>query len=333
MATTVTKTVFGKYPDGRDCFLYTMTNENGMEVAVTTVGAAIVKLIVPDAEGKKADLVLGFDKAEDYLVNPSFFGVVVGPNANRIGNAKYEIDGVTYQLDVNDGVNNLHSHIDKGYHKMLWDAEEIAGGVKFTLEDTDGNLGFPGNKKVSVEYTLDEENNLRLHYHAISDKKTILNLTNHTYFNLDGHDSGKIEGHVLSLNAANFTPADAGSIPTGEIVSVKGTPMDFTSPKQVGLEIDAAFDQLQNAGGYDHNWVIDGWKGDGELICFAQVKAKKSSRVMKAYTDLPGVQFYAGNFIAPQKGKGGTDYGPRAGLCLETQYYPDSANKAPPQPR
>ena len=230
MATTVTKTVFGKYPDGRDCFLYTMTNEKGMEVAVTTVGAAIVKLIVPDAEGKKADLVLGFDKAEDYLVNPSFFGVVVGPNANRIGNAKYEIDGVTYQLDVNDGVNNLHSHIDKGYHKMLWDAEEIAGGVKFTLEDTDGNLGFPGNKKVSVEYTLDEENNLRLHYHAISDKKTILNLTNHTYFNLDGHDSGKIEGHVLSLNAANFTPADAGSIPTGDIVSVKGTPMDFTSP-------------------------------------------------------------------------------------------------------
>lgn len=328
MATAVTKTVFGKYPDGRDCFLYTMTNEKGMEVAVTTVGAAIVKLIVPDAEGKKADLVLGFDKAEDYLVNPSFFGVVVGPNANRIGNAKYEIDGVTYQLDVNDGVNNLHSHIDKGYHKMLWDAEEIVGGVKFTLEDTDGNLGFPGNKKVSVEYTLDEENNLRLHYHATSDKKTILNLTNHTYFNLDGHDSGKIEGHVLSLNAANFTPADAGSIPTGVIAPVKGTPMDFTSPKQVGLEIDAAFDQLQNAGGYDHNWVIDGWKGDGELICFAQVKAKKSSRVMKAYTDLPGVQFYAGNFITPQKGKGGTDYGPRAGLCLETQYYPDSANKA-----
>lgn len=328
MATTVTKAVFGKYADGRECFLYTMKNGQGMEVAVTTVGATIVKLIVPDAAGNPADVVLGFDRAEDYLVNPSFFGVVVGPNANRIGKAQYVIDGVTYQLDVNDGENNLHSHIDKGYHKMLWDAREIEGGVKFTLEDTDGNLGFPGNKKVSIEYTLDEENNLRLHYHACSDKKTIINLTNHTYFNLDGHDSGNIEGHSLQLAAANFTPADSGSIPTGEIAPVKGTPMDFTVSKKVGLEIGAEYDQLQNAGGYDHNWVIDGWKDNGELICFAQVKAEKSSRVMKAYTDLPGVQFYAGNFISPQKGKGGVDYGPRAGLCLETQFYPDSANKA-----
>lgn len=327
MAVKVTKSEFGKYPDGRDVSLFTMENDNGMTVVVTDLGAAVVRVIVPDKEGNRADVVLGFDKAESYMGNPSFFGVVIGPSANRIGNAVFSIDGVTYHVDVNDNANNLHSHMDKGYHKQLWRAETGSEGITFSLEDTDGNLGFPGNKRVSVEYTLGEDNSLRLHYHGISDKNTILNLTNHTYFNLDGHDSGRIEEHELWLNASLYTPGDSGSIPTGKIDEVSGTPMDFTKPEKVGAHIGEDFEQLRFAGGYDHNWVIEDWKDDGELRHFATLTAPKSGRVMKAYTTLPGVQFYAGNFIAEQSGKDGVTYGPRMGLCLETQYFPDSVNK------
>ena len=327
MAINVKTSSFGKYRDGQDVSLYTISNDVGMEVAVTNLGAIIVKLIVPDARGNKDDLVLGFDTAEEYLKNPSFFGAVIGPSANRIGNAKYTIDGVEYQADVNDGVNNLHSDMENGYHKCLWNATVLENGVLFELEDTDGNMGFPGNKKVSVSYELSEDNALKLHYHGTSDKKTIINLTNHTYFNLDGHKSGSIEGHEMWIAASNFTPADAGSIPTGEIAPVKDTPMDFTEAKVVGREIGAAYDQLVYGKGYDHNWVIDGWKNDGELRLFAQVKAPVSGRSMKVYTTLPGVQFYAGNCIVPQKGKDGASYQMRSGLCLETQFFPDSIHK------
>lgn len=307
--------------------LYTLSNSNGMKVMVSSLGAALVKLIVPDRDGKEADVVLGFDNAEDYLMNSSFFGVVIGPSANRIGNAEYSIDGVTYRVDVNDGVNNLHSHKETGYHKQIWASRLSEDGVTFELSDSDGNMGFPGNKHITVTYRLEEDNSLHLVYHGISDKKTILNLTNHTYFNLNGHDSGRIEGHELWLGAANYTPADSGSIPTGEIAPVKGTPMDFTTAKTVGKDIQSSFEQLEFAGGYDHNWVIDNWKDDGCLRHFATVKAPESGRVMKAYTTLPGVQFYAGNFIDKQTGKDGATYGPRHGLCLETQYFPDSVNK------
>lgn len=316
---------FGKYPDGRDILLYTLSNNNGMKVSVSNIGAALVKVLAPDKDGKVSDVVLGFEKGEDYLKNPSFLGVVIGPCANRTGNASFRIDGCTYRLDVNDGVNNLHSHKDKGYHKSLWQADVREDSVTFSLKDADGNMGFPGNKSVSVTYSLSDENELQLRYHVVCDKKTVINLTNHTYFNLDGHDSGSMEEHELWIGASNFTPADAGSIPTGEIVPVKGTPMDFTQAKRVGKEIGADFDQLKFAGGYDHNWVIDGW--DGSLRHFATVRAPKSGRVLKAYTTLPGVQFYAGNFIERQSGKDGAVYGRREGLCLETQYFPDSANK------
>ena len=327
MAINVKTSSFGKYRDGQDVSLYTISNDVGMEVAVTNLGAIIVKLIVPDARGNKDDLVLGFDTAEEYLKNPSFFGAVIGPSANRIGNAKYTIDGVEYQADVNDGVNNLHSDMENGYHKCLWNATVLENGVLFELEDTDGNMGFPGNKKVSVSYELSEDNALKLHYHGTSDKKTIINLTNHTYFNLEGHKSGKILDHELWMAASHFTPADSGSIPLGEIASVEKTPMDFTTAKKVGRDIAADFGQIKFGGGFDHNWVIDGWKDNGELIHFATVKAPASGRIMKAYTTLPGVQFYAGNFIAEQAGKDGAVYNARMGLCLETQYYPDSVNK------
>lgn len=321
----VEKSVFGKSPDGQEVMLYTLKNSKGMQVSLTNLGAIIVKLMVPDKAGNVADVVLGFDKAEDYYKNPSFFGAVIGPSANRIGGASFEVDGVNYQLDVNDGPNNLHSHFDKGYHKLLWTAETTDNSVTFALEDSDGNMGFPGNKKVQVTYTLSEDNALTLHYHGSSDKKTVLNFTNHTYFNLDGHDSGSIEAHELQLNASCYTPVVEGAIPTGEIASVAGTPMDFTAPKVIGKEINENFEQLKLTGGYDHNWVIDGW--NGELKEFAVVKAPKSGRVMKAYTNLPGVQFYAGNCIAPQAGKGGVSYDKRFGLCLETQYYPDTVHQ------
>lgn len=316
---------FGKTLDGKEIMLYTIKNSKGMQAAVTNVGAALVKLLVPDAGGRLDDLVLGFDSGEDYYNNESFFGAVVGPSANRIGGAAFELDGVEYRLAVNDGPNNLHSDFEKGYHKAYWDAKTGENSVCFTLEDTDGNMGFPGNKKIQLTYTLDEKNGLELHYHARSDKRTVLNLTNHTYFNLDGHDSGKIEEHELTLNAGRYTPVVFGAIPTGELASVAGTYMDFTQPKVIGKEINEPWEQLLLTKGYDHNWVIDG--ADSSLRHFATVKAPKSGRVMKAYTTLPGVQFYAGNCIAPQRGKGGALYGPRCGLCLETQYYPDTVHQ------
>lgn len=313
--------VFGTCSDGTAVKLFTLTNKSGMSISVSSLGAALVKLSVPDKDGAMADVVLGFDKAEDYLNNPSFFGVVIGPSANRIAGAAFEIEGNTYHVDVNDGGNNLHSHKDEGYHKRVWDTDTEDSSVIFTLKD-DGSMGFPGNKEVSVRYTLTEENEVKLHYHGTSDRKTILNLTNHTYFNLDGHDSGKIEDHELWLGASRYTSVVAGAIPTGEIAAVEGTPMDFTKPKKVGKDINESFEQLELTGGYDHNWVIDNW--DGSLRHIATVKAPESGRVMKAFTTLPGVQFYAGNFIKEQKGKGGISYNARTGFCLETQYFPDA---------
>ena len=326
MGITVEESVFGKYTDDRTVRLFTMKNANGMSISVSDLGAALVKVIVPDGKGNAADVVLGFDRAEEYMNNGSFFGVVIGPNANRIAGASFEIDGQTYQTDRNDGENNLHSHKEKGFHKRLWQAETSDGCVTFSLQEEDGALGFPGNKKVSVCYTLTEDNELKIHYHGTSDRKTILNLTNHTYFNLEGHDSGSMEDHELWLNASHYTPVVAGAIPTGEIAQVAGTPMDFTRPKRVGQDIGKAFGQLELTGGYDHNWVIDGW--DGSLRHFATVKAPESGRVMKAYTTLPGVQFYAGNCMDEQRGKGGAVYGPRMGFCLETQYFPDTIHHA-----
>lgn len=322
---SVTVNSFGTYPDGREIKLYTISNKKGMQVSAANIGAALVKVQVPDKEGKTADVVLGFDHGEDYLKNPSFLGIVVGPSANRIANGTFSVEGVTYKLDINDGVNNLHSHREKGWHKQLWESETAGNSVTFTWRDGDGDLGFPGEKQISVTYLLDEENALTIHYHGVSDRKTILNPTNHTYFNLEGHDSGSIEDHRLWLGASRYTPADAGSIPTGEIAGVKGTPMDFTVSKRVGRDMDSDFEQLKFAGGYDHNWVIDGW--DGKLRHFATLKAPVSGRCMEAYTTLPGVQFYAGNFLEDQTGKGGVMYGYRHGLCLETQYFPDSVNK------
>lgn len=317
----IIKEKFGTMKTGEEIFLYTLRNKNGIEAKITNFGAVLVSLLVPDKNGAVADVVLGFDRAEDYFSNPSFFGATVGPNANRIGGAAFSLNGEEYHLSANDGKNNLHSDIDGGYHKGLWMPEEDGERLKLTIEGKDGDLGFPGNKKITVTYTLTDDNELKLKYHASSDRETLLNLTNHTYFNLAGHDSGSIEGQSLRLYASHYTPVLPGAIPTGEIVPVTGTPLDFTEMKQIGKDIGADYEQLKLVQGYDHNFVIDG--ADGTMREMAEAMDSQSGRRMKAFTTLPGVQFYAGNCIVDQRGKGGAHYGPRTGFCLETQYFPD----------
>ena len=316
---------FGETSDGMQADLYTLTNENGVSASFTNLGGTWVSMLVPDKKGEMGDVILGYDTMEKYLVNVPHFGAIIGRNANRIGGAAYTLNGESYSLYANNGPNNLHSHMDRGYHKLLWDAQVGEDCVIFTIQDTDGNMGFPGHKVLRLTYTLDEENGLTLHYHGISDKKTILNPTNHTYFNLNGHKAGSIEGHQLQLFASHYTPVVEGAIPTGEIAPVAGTVMDFTLPKTVGKEICADFEQLLLTQGYDHNWVVDGW--DGNLRKIAVLTAPESGRRMAAYSTLPGVQFYAGNCITPQEGKDGAFYEKRSGLCLETQYYPDSIHR------
>lgn len=321
----VVKEKFGVTKCGKDIYIYTLSNANGVKARVMNYGANLVSLEVPDKDGKVQDVVLGFDNLEGYYGNGSFFGAVIGPSANRIAGANFEIDGKTYQLAVNDGPNNLHSDMNEGYHKRVWNAEEGTDSVTFTLEAKDGELGFPANKKITMTYSLSADNALKLHYHVAADAKTIVNMTNHSYFNLAGQGNGKIENHLLQIKASHYTPVVAGAIPTGEIAPVKGTPMDFTQLKPVGQDIRADFEQLKLVQGYDHNYVID--DADGTLKEIATLKDPESGRVMKVFTDLPGVQFYAGNCIGVEKGKGGITYEPRMALCLETQYYPDNIHQ------
>lgn len=319
----IVKEKFGTAKCGRDVYAYTLSNANGMQAKIINFGANLVSLLVPDKNGEVEDIVLGYDKLEDYYGNGNFFGATIGPCANRTAGASYEIDGKTYQMDANDGENNLHSHMEEGYHKRVWDVIEGTDSITLTLEGKDGEMGFPGNKKVSMTFTLSDDNALKLSYHVTSDANTIVNLTNHTYFNLSGHKAGIIEDHLLKINASNYTPVVPGSIPTGKIVPVAGTPMDFTEMKPIGQDINADCEQLKIGQGYDHNFVIDG--ADGTLKEIAEVTDPKSGRKMKVFTDLPGVQFYAGNCIGGDEvGKDNTAYGPRKGFCLETQYFPDN---------
>lgn len=318
----VVKEKFGTARNGKEVYAFTISNANGMQAKIINFGAILVSLLVPDKDGKPEDVVLGYDSLEEYYGNGSFFGATIGPSANRIGGASFEINGKAYQIDVNDGPNNLHSHMENGYHKQVWDAVEGDNSVTLTLEGKDGEMGFPGNKKITMVYSLSEENALKLSYHVSADADTIVNLTNHTYFNLAGHKAGKIEDHLLQLHAGNYTPVVPGAIPTGEIQPVAGTPMDFTKMKPIGQDINADFEQLKLTLGYDHNFVIDG--ADGSLKEIAVAEDPKSGRRMKVFTTLPGVQFYAGNCIGEDTGKDNTPYGPRKGFCLETQYYPDN---------
>lgn len=324
----VHKQSFGKTGDGRPVDLYTLTNSQGMEVRAMTYGGIIVSLRVPDKTGKFDDVVLGHDTLDGYLVNPPYFGVIVGRYANRIGNATFTLDGMKYTLAKNDGPNSLHGGVN-GFNKQVWEAKPFKDatgvGVAFSYLSKDGEEGYPGNLKVKVSYVLTDENQLVIDYEATTDKATPLNLSQHSYFNLAGEGSGDILGHHLMLNADRFTPVDKALIPTGEIRPVQGTPLDFITPTAIGARINDNYEQLVVGRGYDHNFVINR-KEDG-LILAARVHEPTSGRVLEVFTTEPAVQFYSGNFLdGTITGKHGHVYKQRNGFCLETQHYPDSPN-------
>jgi len=320
----VKKEIFGDSRDGETVEIFTLTNSRGLKARVMTWGATLVSMEVPDRDGKLADVTLGFDKLEGYLGAHPFFGSTAGRYANRIAKGKFTLDGKEYTLATNNGVNHLHGGI-KGFDKKNWSAKVLPGGngVRFSVTSESGDEGYPGTLKANVTYTLTADNALRIDYEATTDAPTVLNLTNHAYWNLSGAGEGDILGHELTLHASNFTPVDDGSIPTGKIDPVTGGPMDFTKAKPIGKDIA----QLTGTpGGYDHNFVIDKAKPRA-LSPAAELYDPKSGRVMKISTIEPGVQFYTGNYLdGSVTGKGGKVYQKNFGVCLETQHFPDSPN-------
>ena len=330
----ITKTGFGKTKDGREATLYTMENDKGMKVSVCDFGAVIVNIIVPDRNGNAEDVALGYDSVTGYEDNGPGYGSFIGRHANRIGGAKFTVGGQTYELAKNDnGINNLHSG-PVSFNKYFYDAElytdEESVSVEFSRMSPDGEQGFPGNLDVSVTYTLTNDNDLAIEYFAVSDKDTVINLTNHSYFNLAGQASGSVLDQEVWINSHQITPTDNFLIPTGEIMDITGTAMDFQTPKKLGQDINADMECLKIAGGYDHNYVLDLDIEDDEMELVASLYDEKSGRLMEVYTDLPGMQLYCGNFIDgtkdPSKGKGGVVYKKRDGVCFETQFYPNSCN-------
>jgi len=324
----VTNQPFGKMPDGTSVEVYTL-EDGPYQVRITNYGGIVVSLRTPDRNGKPADVVLGFDDLNGYVANNNdpkggaFFGAIIGRYGNRIAHGTFTLDGHKYSLPLNNGENSLHGG-PHGFNNVVWRAKPIANGVELTYVSKDGEAGYPGNLTVTVRYTL-AKGDLRIEYLATTDKDTVLNLTNHSYFNLAGQGDGNVLNHILTLNASRFTPVDAGLIPTGELKPVDGTPFDFRKPTAVGARIDADNEQLRLAHGYDHNFVLD--SGGGKLSQAAEVYESDSGRVMKVFTDQPGIQFYSGNFLDGSiKGKGGKPYEKHAALCLETQHFPDSPN-------
>ena len=310
--------------------LYTLKNKAGTTVKITNYGATVTSIVTADRDGKLADIALGYNDVSGYMnaVDKPYFGAVVGRYGNRIAKGKFSIDGKEYTLATNNGENHLHGGVI-GFDKVVWDAAVVSGNaVKFSYLAKDGEEGYPGNLQIAVTYTLTEQNELKIDYLATTDKKTPVNLTNHTYFNLKGEGEGTILDHELMLNATATTPVDIGLIPTGEIRSVKGTPFDFTTAKAIGRDVGQKDQQLEYGLGYDHNWVLDKGGKDGQMTLAATVYEPTSGRFMEVFTEEPGIQFYCGNFLAGNlKGKAGKTYVNRGGFCLETQHYPDSPNQ------
>lgn len=326
--TSVTKQPFGKMPDGTQIDVYTLS-EGKVEARIITYGGIVTSLKTPDKTGKVDDIVLGFDDLDQYVKvsnapgNP-FFGALIGRYGNRIGNAEFKLEGKEYHVPANDGKNSLHGG-PHGFNNQVWKGKEIPNGVELTYLSKDGEAGYPGNLSVIVRYTL-SGSALHIDYSATTDKPTVLNLTNHSYFNLAGQGNGDILNHELTLHASKFTPVDSTLIPTGELRPVAGTPFDFLKPHRVGERINVDDEQLKIAKGYDHNWVIDS-SGAGKLTPTAEVYEPTTGRVLRVSTTQPGVQFYTGNFLdGTLKGKSGKTYVHRGGLCLETQHFPDSPN-------
>jgi aldose 1-epimerase len=311
--------------DGQPISSYTLRNKNGFEATVITYGATLVSLKTPDRRGHFADIVLGYDDVSGYANGKSYFGGTVGRYANRIANASFQLNGTTYHLAKNDGKNSLHGGI-RGFNKVIWTAKARGkSSVRFTYVSKDGEEGYPGTLTASVTYTLTDNNELRLDYDVTTDKDTVQNLTNHSYFNLAG-SGHNILGHELSINAEYYTPVDETLIPSGHFQSVAGTPFDFRTPHEIGARINDADEQLKRGRGYDHNWVLNGKLTSLKLA--AEVYEPISGRKMQIRTTQPGLQFYSGNFLdGSEHGKGGQVYAHRTGFCLETQHFPDSPNQ------
>ena len=312
--------------DKKSVYLFTIKNSKGMVAEITNYGATLVSLKVKDNKGKFDDVVLGYDKLEDYLKYKNFFGATVGRFANRIENSSFELNGIQYKVAKNEGENHLHGGI-VGFDKVVWEVElqtkESNESIEFSYLSKDGEEGYPGNLNVRVKYTATEDNELKIEYYAISDKDTIVNLTNHSYFNLSGQGSGDILKHKIMINSDKFTINDKDSIPTGEIAEVNNTPMDFRELTCIGKNISSDYEQIVFGSGYDHNWIIN--DTGKRLEKAAEVYDEKSGRVMEVYTTKPGVQFYSANFLKGlEPGKGGTTYIKRGAFCLETQYFPNS---------
>ena len=308
----MTRKHFGNFPPGgEEVYLYTLGNKNGVEVSITNFGGAITSIKAPDRNGVFADVALGYDTLDEYVRNPRYLGALIGRHANRIARGKFSLNGVEYQLAQNNGANHLHGG-NKGFDKRVWNAAESESGLRLEYFSKDGEENYPGNLNVNVTYSLNDQNELRIEYHATTDKDTIVNLTNHAYFNLAG--TGGILDHELTLNADSFIPVSEDLIPTGEIKAVEGTSMDFRTGRTIA------------PGGYDHNFVLNDWK-HGSMRSVARLREPVSGRVMEVLTTQPGMQFYSGNFLDGSLiGKGGVAYQKYAGLCLETQHYPDSPN-------
>jgi aldose 1-epimerase len=326
---TVTKASFGKTSTGENVDIYTLTNVNGVEAQITNYGGIVVSLKVPDRNKRLDDVVLGFSNFESYLKNDPYLGALIGRYGNRIAKGRFKLKGVEYKLAVNNGENHLHGGI-KGFDKVVWTGRQIktAAGpaVVLTYLSKDGEEGYPGNLRVRVTYTLTNKNELRIDYSATTDKDTVINLTHHSYFNFLGEGNGDILNHRLQIHADRFLPTDAGSIPTGELKSVAGTPFDFLKITQIGTRINEDHEQLKFGNGYDHTWVINGRAGT--LRHAATASEPSTGRIMEVWTTEPGVQFYTGNFLnGTLTGKAGKPYTRRSGFCLETQHFPDSPNQ------
>lgn len=314
---------FGSTSAGLETTLYTLENQNGMRISVADYGATLVNVLVPDQEGRLTDVVLGYDDVSGYEAGDKFFGAIVGRVANRIGGASFKLNGKTYKLAANDHGNNLHSGMDF-YSKRMWTVLEYGKDhIVLSLDSPDGDQGYPGKVTIRVSYTLTDDNEIKIHYHAIPEEDTLINMTNHSYFNLSGQDTGTVLNQEVWINADAYTEADAESIPTGEIVSVEGTPMDFRQKKMLGKDVDADYQALRFGGGYDHNWVLNG-SGSRKA---AEMSSADTGITMEVYTDLPGMQMYCGNFLEGDRGKGGASYEKRSAVCFETQYFPDAVHK------
>ncbi|MTV36735.1 aldose epimerase family protein [Duganella radicis] len=327
MQATITESPFGKLPDGREAHLYTLTNANGMIAKISNLGGVIVELHVPDRDGVLADVCHGYDHLDAYLGESQYFGALIGRYGNRIANGRFTLDGVTHQLDVNDGINHLHGGTG-GFHRQLWDAETFetpqSVGLILTYLSIDGDQGYPGTAEVTAIYELRENNELRIAFHAVADKATPMNLTNHAYFNLAG--KGDILGHQLTIPADAYTPVGTGLIPVGPPAPVAGTPFDFRTPHAIGARVDQKDEQLGFGSGYDHNFVLNK-SAEKAMEVSARVVEPVSGRVLEVLSQEPGIQFYSGNFLNDAITGKGRIYGYRSGFCLEPQHFPDSPNR------